>query len=173
MPRSRALAKYASFCALLGVLVAPGRAAGLPLSDMLDRALVTSAYFDQPDWVTAYGTEMVRYRLELTARRGGADFDRPLGPMYLRPEFRAWTWRAADGSLLQGFAGKGGFRLTLGNCLAVICNAQECAEDEWPVFNCSDGRKRKMVVEDFTTAVFDGVRYRRLSAPAAAPGQGG
>jgi hypothetical protein len=81
----------------------------------------------------------------------------------LRPEFRARTWRAADGSLLQGFAGSGGFRLTVGNCLARICAASECSDAGWPIYMCSDGRSRKMSVSDFT-AIFDGVSYRRLSA---------
>jgi hypothetical protein len=82
----------------------------------------------------------------------------------LRTEFRARTWRAADGSLLQGFAGTGGFRVTVGNCLARFCAASECSDVGWPLYSCSDGRKRKMSATDFVTASFDGVSYRRLSA---------
>jgi hypothetical protein len=158
-----------AFVSGLAALVTPAEA-GESISRLLDRSTVTAAaYTANPDIVTAYATGMARYRLTLAALDGLAMV---LEPRLLRAEFRARTWRAADGSLLQGFAGKGGFRLTLGNCLAQLCTAQECADAEWPVFTCSDGRKRKMVVEDFTTAVFDGVTYRRLSAPAV-PGQGG
>ena len=74
------------------------------------------------------------------------------------------AWRAADGSLLQGFAGTGGFRVTVGNCLARFCAASECSDVGWPLYSCSDGRKRKMSVTDFVTVSFDGVSYRRLSA---------
>jgi len=113
--------------------------------------------------VTAYATGMARYRLQLMART--ASLSLPLEPSALRPEFRQRTWRSADGSLLQGFAGKGGFRLTVGNCLARICAAIECSEAGWPVYACSDGRKRKMSVKSFVTATFDGISYQRLSAP--------
>jgi hypothetical protein len=119
-----------------------------------------------PDTVTAYSTTMSRYRLALMARQGAANLATMLGPMSLLKEFRAWTWRAEDGSLLQGFAGNGGFRLTLGDCLAKLCSASECSDDGWPFFKCSDGHRRKMVVVDFATAKFDGVAYRRLSVPA-------
>ncbi|TPN89967.1 hypothetical protein FJ987_00410 [Mesorhizobium sp. CU2] len=108
---------------------------------------------------------MARYRLELVGRGDMSDLAMPLEPRLLRTEFRARTWRAADGSLLQGFVGKGGFRLTVGNCVARICAAAECSDDGWPVYACSDGRKRKMSVKDFITASFDSIPYRRLSAP--------
>ncbi|WP_189502478.1 hypothetical protein, partial [Mesorhizobium sp. M00.F.Ca.ET.216.01.1.1] len=110
-------------------------------------------------------TGMARYRLLLTGVTGTANLAAPLEPLQLRPEFQQRTWRAADGSLLQGFAGKGGFRLTAGNCLTHICTASECSEAGWPVYACSDGRKRKMSVKSFVAATFDGVPYRRLSAP--------
>ncbi|KAA3450512.1 hypothetical protein C7I87_11840 [Mesorhizobium sp. SARCC-RB16n] len=107
---------------------------------------------------------MARFRLQLAGRAGETNLAIPLEPLLLRAEFRARTWRSADGSLLQGFAGKGGFRLTIGNCLARICAASECSDAGWPVYACSDGRKRKMSVTDFVTARFDGIPYRRLSA---------
>ncbi|AZO57823.1 MAG: hypothetical protein EOS78_23505 [Mesorhizobium sp.] len=110
---------------------------------------------------------MARFRLQFAGRAGETNFAIPLEPLLLRAEFRARTWRAADGSLLQGFAGKGGFRLTIGNCLARICAASECSDAGWPVYACSDGRKRKMSVTDFVTARFDGIPYRRLSASLA------
>ncbi|WP_292374998.1 hypothetical protein [Mesorhizobium sp.] len=50
-------------------------------------------------------------------------------------------------------------------CLARLCAASECSEAGWPVYACSDGHKRKMSVKSFVTATFDGVPYRRLSAP--------
>lgn len=140
-------------------------AADARVSHLLDRSDMARAYSGESDLVTAYTTGMARNRLNLTARGGESDLAVPLEPRLLRAEFRARTWRAADGSLLQGFAGTGGFRLTTGNCLARICSASECSDDGWPVYKCSDGRKRKMSVADFVTAVFDGVPYRRLSAP--------
>ncbi|RAZ87562.1 hypothetical protein DPM33_25425 [Mesorhizobium hawassense] len=108
---------------------------------------------------------MARYRLLLTGVIGTANLAAPLEPLQLRPEFQQRTWRSADGSLLQGFAGKGGFRLTAGNCVARVCQASECSEAGWPLYACSDGRKRKMSVKSFVTATFDDVPYRRLSAP--------
>jgi hypothetical protein len=149
---------------LLSLVVLPDEA----LADrprLLDAAAMIVNVTVAPDLVTAYSTTMNRNRLTLMARQGNANLATPLGPMSLLKEFRAWTWRAEDGSLLQGFAGNGGFRLTLGNCLAKMCSASECSDDGWPVFKCSDGRRRKMVVVDFATAKFDGVAYRRLSAP--------
>jgi hypothetical protein len=131
---------------------------------LLDRFAMTTAYPGDSDIVTAYATGMARYRLTLAARGGDGNLAIGLEPRLLRAEFRARTWRAADGSLLQGFAGNGGFRLTAGNCLARMCAASECTDAGWPIYVCSDGRSRKMEVRDFTTAVFDGISYRRLSA---------
>ncbi|QKC80230.1 hypothetical protein EB233_31670 [Mesorhizobium erdmanii] len=108
---------------------------------------------------------MARFRLRFAGLAGETNLAIPLEPSLLRAEFRARTWRSADGSLLQGFAGKGGFRLTIGNCLARICAASECSDAGWPMYACSDGRKRKISVTDFVTARFDGIPYRRLSAP--------
>ncbi|UCI07413.1 hypothetical protein [Mesorhizobium sp. B1-1-8] len=139
--------------------------AGEGMSHLFDRADLATAYLRESDIVTAYTTGMARYRLQFAALGGAANLAVPLEPRLLRPEFVARTWRSADGSLLQGFAGKGGFRLTVGNCLARICLASECSEAGWPVYACSDGRKRKMSVKDFVTANFDGISYRRLSAP--------
>lgn len=137
--------------------------AGERRSHLFDHSDVATAYLSESDVVTAYTTGMARYRLQFAALGGDAAVD--LEPLALRPEFSQRTWRSADGSLLQGFAGKGGFRLTDGNCLARICAASECGEAGWPVYACSDGRKRKMSVKNFVTATFDGVSYRRLSAP--------
>jgi len=160
---------WRSCCALLCVIALPVVPVwGSEVSHrVLDAAAVTTAYPGASDVVTAYTTGMARYRLQLAARVGDSNLAIALEPRLLRAEFRARTWRAADGSLLQGFAGNGGFRLTVGNCLARICVASECSTAEWPIYMCSDGRNRKMVVSDFTTATFDGVSYRRLSAPAS------
>lgn len=140
-------------------------AAGERTSRLFDRSDLATGYLRESDLVTAYTTGMARYRLQFTARADASNFATAIEPRQLRLEFRQRTWRAADGSLLQGFAGKGGFRLTIGNCLARICMASECSEATWPVYACSDGRKRKMSVKDFVTANFDGIAYRRLSAP--------
>ncbi|WP_246506508.1 hypothetical protein [Mesorhizobium silamurunense] len=148
----------------LVALVGPTEAGERP-AHLFDHSDLAAAYLDESDLVTAYTTGMARYRLQLMARTGTANLAAPLEPLTLRPEFRQRTWRSADGSLLQGFSGKGGFRLTVGNCLARICAASECSEAGWPVYACSDGRKRKMSVKSFVTATFDGVPYRRLSAP--------
>ena len=156
---SRACFAFLAFVALLR----PGEA-GEWTSHLLDRSSLATAYFRQADLVTAYATAMARFRLQLAGRAGETNLAAPLEPLLLRAEFRARTWRSADGSLLQGFAGKGGFRLTIGNCLARICAARECSDAGWPVYACSDGGKRKMSVTDFVTANFGGVSYRRLSA---------
>jgi hypothetical protein len=153
-------------CALLALIALPVELtwASEISHRLLDRIAMTTAYPGDSDIVTAYATGMARYRLALAARVGDSDLAIALEPRLLRAEFRARTWRAADGSLLQGFAGNGGFRLTAGNCLASMCAASECSDAGWPIYMCSDGRSRKMVVRDFTTAIFDGVSFRRLSA---------
>jgi hypothetical protein len=153
-------------CALLALIALPVELvwASEISHRLLDRIAMTTAYPADSDIVTAYATGMARYRLALAARVGDTNLAIALEPRLLRAEFRARTWRAADGSLLQGFAGNGGFRLTVGNCLARICAPSECSDAGWPVYMCSDGRRRKMVVRDFTTAIFDGIPYRRLSA---------
>ena len=137
-----------AFLALIAVFIEPVEAGGR-ISHLHDRSAMASAYVAESDLVTAYTTGMARIRLKLTGRSGETDLAVPLEPTLLRAEFRARTWRAADGSLLQGFAGTGGFRLTLGNCLARMCAASECSDAGWPVFSCSDGRKRKMSATDF------------------------
>ena len=136
------------------------------VSHLFDRSDLATAYSRESDLVTAYTTGMARYRLPLATRADRTNRGVPLEPRLLRAEFSQRTWRAVDGSLLQGFAGKGGFRLTAGNCVSRICAASECGEAGWPLYACSDGRKRKMSVKSFVTATFGGVVYRRLSAPA-------
>lgn len=152
-----------AFLALMAVFVQPA-GAGERTSHVLDRTSTASAYATESDLVTAYTTGMARSRLNLAGRASQTGLAVPLEPWSLRAEFRARTWRAADGSLLQGFAGTGGFRVTVGNCLARFCAASECSDVGWPLYSCSDGRKRKMSATDFVTASFDGVSYRRLSA---------
>ena len=153
-----------AFAALIALAAEPADA-GAKVSHLFDRAMVATAYSGDPDLVTAYTTGMARSRLQLAGRAGENNLATPLEPRFLRTEFRARTWRAADGSLLQGFEAAGGFRLTVGDCLVRICVASECSDAGWPLFSCSDGRTRKMSVADFVTAKFDGVLYRRLSAP--------
>lgn len=157
---SRACLALVALVALMGPAEAGGRA-----SRLLDGDELATTYSGESDLVTAYTTGMARYRLLLAKVTGTANLAAPLEPLALRPEFQQRTWRSADGSLLQGFAGKGGFRLTTGNCLGRICVASECSEAGWPLYACSDGRKRKMSVKSFVTATFDGISYRRLSAP--------
>jgi hypothetical protein len=157
---SRACLALVALVALVGPIEASERA-----SHLLDGYELATTYSGESDLVTAYTTGMARYRLLLARVTGTADLAAPLEPQALRPEFQQRTWRSADGSLLQGFAGKGGFRLTTGNCVGRICMASECSEAGWPLYSCSDGRKRKMSVKNFVTATFGGVSYRRLSAP--------
>ncbi|MGX5799808.1 hypothetical protein ACWGS9_01010 [Bradyrhizobium sp. Arg314] len=156
----RASLAFVALVALMGPT-----AAGERLSHLLDGSGLATTYSGESDLVTGYTTGMARYRLLLAGVTGTADLAAPLEPLTLRPEFQQRTWRSSDGSLLQGFAGKGGFRLTVGNCVGRICMASECSEAGWPLYACSDGRERKMSVKSFVTATFDGVSYRRLSAP--------
>lgn len=166
------LASQVAFWVVLSAVLAGASQAAVGYSALLNRSQSVGSVFSiNPDLITAYSTEMVRSRLELTARGAATDLATVLTPMQLRPEFRTRTWRAEDGSLLQGLANKGGFRLTRGNCLSLICVSLECVEDEWPSFACSDKRKRKMSVKDFTTTTFDGITFRRLSAPPTATEQ--
>jgi hypothetical protein len=155
-----------AFLALTAIL-AQRAEAGEKISHVLDHTSMAPAYADGSDLVTAYSTGMARSRLNLAGRASQTGLAVPLEPWPLRVEFRTRTWRAADGSLLQGFAGKGSFRLTVGNCVARICAASECSYAGSPVYTCSDGRKRKMSVKDLVTATFDNVAYRRLSVVPA------
>ena len=150
--------------ALLALPVSFSAAANQLLDRLLNPSIAATTYSANPDIVTAYSTEMSRYRLRFGSDSSFGILPVQLSPTQLRPEFRAWTWRAEDGSLLQGFKGSAGFRLTSGNCLSRICAGAECNDDGWPMFKCSDGRRRRMEAVDFTTAIFDGVRYVRLSA---------
>jgi len=70
----------------------------------------------------------------------------PLEPWSLRAEFRVRTWRAADGSLLQGFAAR-----------RFAADARQLPRPHLAPPNCSDadrglqlsdGSKRKMSVQD-------------------------
>ena len=153
------------------VILTTSSEAGGRVSHLFDHADLATTYAAESDLVTAYTTGMARYRLQYTGQAGQAGLAAPLEPWFLRPEFVQRTWRAADGSLLQGFAGKGGFRLTAGNCLARLCVASECGEAGWPVYACSDGRKGRMSVRKSMTATFDGVSYRRLGPPPKAKRQ--
>jgi hypothetical protein len=150
----------------IALLPQPAAASG-KLMRLLDPKPVVLDALLAPDLVTAYSTTMASYRSQFAGRRGDEDLSTPLGPTGLLKDFRARTWRAADGSLLQAFAGNAGFRLTIGDCLARRCKASECSDDGWPNFQCTDGHRRRMAVSDFSTTTFDSVAYRRLSAPAA------
>jgi len=156
---------FAAILASIALLAQPAAASGKPIRLLDPTPIVPGAALAQ-DWVTAYSTTMGRYRSQLVGRGEGEDLSTPLWPTDLLKDFRTRTWRAEDGSLLQGLAGNGGFRLTIGDCLARICKASDCSDDGWPVFQCTDGHRRRMTVSDFSTATFDGVSYRRLSAPS-------
>ena len=156
-----------AFLALTAVFVQPAEP-GERTSHALDHTSLASIYANGSDLVTAYTTGMARNRLSLAGHPNQTSLAVPLEPWSLRAEFRARKWRAADGSLLQGFAGTGGLRLTVGNCLAHLCAASECSNAGSLVYSCSDGHKRKMSVKDLVTATFDDVSYRRLSALPAA-----
>lgn len=163
----RTLKTWLTGCAiltLLALLIAPANAKG-PTIRMLARSASTIAYSSRLDVVTVFATEMERYRQELIARGDGASLATMLTPTNLSDEFRQWTWRAADGSLLRSIAGRG-LWLTGGDCLARLCAARNCIDAGWPVFTCSDGHTRTMVVNDFQTIIFDDVPYARLRAAA-------
>ena len=156
----------------IAMLAQPAAASGKAVRLLDPRPIVLGAPLSR-DVVTAYSTTMGRYRLQFAARQADANLSTTLGPTGLLQDFRTHTWRAEDGSLLQGFAGNAGFRLTIGDCVARMCKASECSEDGWPSFQCTDGQRRRMAVSDFSTATFDGVAYRRLTAPARSGGKTG
>jgi hypothetical protein len=156
---------FAAF-AVSAVFVTPAAAQG-PSRRILARYATTIEYSSKPDVVTVFASEMARYRRELTDRGDGASLASVLAPTRLNDEFREWTWRSLDGSLLQSFAGRD-LQLTKGNCLSRLCSAIECSSAGWPAFQCSDGRRREMLVTDFKTMVFGNISYGRLSEPALA-----
>ena len=160
---ARTLKILSTGCAILtlAALVMQPAAAKGRTTHMLVRSASTIAYSNRLDVVTVFAAEMQRYRQELVARGDGTSLATMLTPTSLSDEFSQWTWRAADGSLLQSVAGRG-LWLIGGDCLARLCAATNCIDAGWPVFTCSDGRKRTMVVDDFQTIVFDGVPYGRL-----------
>lgn len=150
--------------AVSAVFVMPTSAQGLAKRILLRHA-TTTKYSSKLDVVTVFATEMMRYRQELLARIDDASLATTLTPTRLSDEFRRWTWRSADGSLLQSFAG-GDLRLTGGDCLARLCSEFGCSDAGWPTFQCSDGHRREMVVTDFKTIIFGDISYERLSEPA-------
>ena len=156
---------FAAF-AVSAAFVAPVAAQG-PSRRILAVYATTIAYSSMPDIVTVFASEMERYRRQLTDRGDGANLASVLTPTRLSDEFREWTWRSPDGSLLQSFAGRD-LQLTKGNCLSRLCSAIECSSAGWPAFQCSDGRRREMLVTDFKTMVFGNISYGRLSEPALA-----
>ena len=150
--------------AVSAVFVMPTSAQGLSKRILLRHA-ITTKYSSKPDVVTVFATEMVRYRQELLAGIDDASLATTLTPTRLSDEFREWTWRSADGSLLQSFAGRD-LRLTGGDCLTRLCSAFDCSDAGWPTFQCSDGHRREMLVTDFKTIIFGNISYERLSEPA-------
>ena len=56
----------------------------------------------------------------------------------------------------------GTFRIFLGNYFGNWFTELDCAILEWPMIDCSDGKKRKMSAPDMTTMILDGVEYRRF-----------
>jgi hypothetical protein len=159
---------FAAF-AVSAVSVAPAAAQG-PSMRILAGYVMTIKYSSKPDMVTVFASEMERYRQQLADRGDRASLASVLAPTRLSDEFREWTWRSLDGSLLQRFAGRD-LHLTKGNCLSRLCSAIECISAGWPAFQCSDGRRREMLVTDFKTIVFGNISYGRLSEPALAGGK--
>ena len=165
VPLTKTIAALRAAILLSGLAVFVNSAeAGESIPPMLVSSTIATPYSADPDILTAFAKAMTRYRLTLATLDDPAV---PLEPTLLPAEVRARTWLAADGSLLQGFSSKRGFRLITGNCLSLLCAEVECADDGWPVFKCTDGRKRTMVVRDFETVIFDSVTYLRLTGQSA------
>ena len=165
MPLTKTIAALRAAILLSGLAVFVNSAeAGESIPPMLVSSTIAAPYSADPDILTAFAKAMTRYRLTLATPDDPAV---PLEPTLLPAEFRVRTWRAADGSLLQSFSNKRGFRLTMGNFLSLLCAEVECTDAGWPVFKCTDGRERTMVAPDFVTAIFDGVTYLRLTGQSA------
>src|SRR3954454_15718352 len=88
------------FLAIIVVLVKPVEAS-TQISHLLDHSSMATAYSGESDLVTSYNIGMARIRLKLAMPADETNAAVALEPRLLRPEFRARTWRAADGSLLQ------------------------------------------------------------------------
>lgn len=110
-----------------------------------------------PDKTLAYQIAMGRYEGELLVRRGGA----LTGPLIPPAQSLVWTW--GNGSELVQRLAQNLFRLTGNDCLSHFCKQVSCIEVAWPVFQCSDDRRRKMSAPDAETVVFGGVTYKRIT----------
>jgi hypothetical protein len=123
----------------------------------------------RPSIVADYAAAMTRYRTVAEV----ADFKPPAYP-FLSPRSviarEPWTWMARDGSVVRRL-GIGLFRITAADNSGSWFTDIECAEAGWPLFECTDGRSRRMSAPDSETMVFGGVEYKReLTGPATRDG---
>ncbi|MCV0395639.1 MAG: hypothetical protein K5872_05220 [Rhizobiaceae bacterium] len=139
-----------------------GNAAGTNSFDIMDRNAngLAALYGGDPALVTAYATAMRHCR---TA--GQQELTCPFFATSRPPAFRPWTWTARDGSVLTRVR-QGVFRMALAAHAGDWFYHVDCADDGWPMFSCTDGRKRKMSTPDLSTVHFGGVEFRRELPPS-------
>ncbi|MCT7378052.1 hypothetical protein [Chelativorans salis] len=130
---------------------------------------MAALYADRPSIVADYAAAMSRYRMVAEV----ADF-KPLAYPFLSSRSviakEPWTWMAPDGSVVRRLR-IGLFRINAADSLGNWFTDIECVDAGWPVFECSDGRTRRMSAPDGETMIFGGVEYKReLSQPAAKDG---
>jgi hypothetical protein len=114
---------------------------------------------DRPSIIADYAAAMARYRM--VAEIAGF---KPLAYPFLSPRNviakERWTWMAPDGSVARRLR-IGLFRINAADNLGNWFTDIECSDAGWPVFECSDGRTRRMSAPDSETMIFGGVEYKR------------
>lgn len=159
--------RRASIAATLVLAMLPARAESLiekwkafdPTRIASDNSDMATLHADQRA-VVAYVAAMRRYQAaagQSNPEHYASSFLPTDRPMASAP----WTWTASDGDTVRRME-NGAFRVFLGNYFGNWFTELDCAILEWPMFHCSDGKKRKMSAPDPTTMILDGVEYRRF-----------
>jgi hypothetical protein len=132
---------------------------------MLDtRPQGMAALYDAESVVARYVAAMMRYRMVFERE----DFSQLAYPFIFQDHPYSgmpWTWTASDGATVRRLP-NGAFRITSSTYLGNLFTEVTCEDAGWPMFACSDGRKRQMSAPDLSTIIFDGTKYVRvLPAP--------
>lgn len=136
------------------IVVAHAHAAGLVFRPAIEAKI--RALLSETREVRAYETAMTRYEVDLANRLKPVQ-----GAVFIIPEMQSqvWTWFSDDQAIRR--IGRGDFRITKGNCLNGFCALVDCHDAGWPLFECSDGKARRMSAPDGDTLVFGDATYRR------------
>lgn len=132
--------------------------AGQPQAMPPDGRLRVRPPADASDQSRAYQIAMGRYEGRMLVRQAGSI---PL-PIIPPAERFLFTWTGQSDQVQR--LGQDLFRLSGNDCLSHFCRQVFCTKVAWPVFQCSDGRRREMSAPDAKTMIFGGVTYTRMTS---------